>query len=144
MKKKEKNENVSREKIVEKESLPFNKGWSGRAPKKNEKKKIKEERVSAENLKRFKEEVENAFHDDFFKVMRDAAEMKYPLKVAAEIVCAFVKYGRGQEVEEERFVKSYEGTSLGFTITALKSMEEAVRTDGKAPILWSIGDLCRR
>ena len=43
MKKKEKNENVSREKIVEKESLPFNKGWSGRAPKKNVKKKIKEE-----------------------------------------------------------------------------------------------------
>lgn len=144
MKKNEKNENVSREKIVEKESLPFNKGWGGRSPKKNVKKKIKEERVSAENLKRFKEEVENAFHDDFFKVMRDAAEMKYPLKVAAEIVCAFVKYGRGQEVEEERFVKSYEGTSLGFTITALKSMAEAVRTDGKAPILWSIGDLCRR
>lgn len=144
MKKKEKNENVSREKIVEKESVPFNKGWSGRAPKKSVKKKIKEERVSAENLKKFKEEVENAFHDDFFKVMRDAAEMKYPLKVAAEIVCAFVKYGRGQEVEEERFVKSYEGTSLGFTITALKSMAEAVRTDGKAPILWSIGDLCRR
>lgn len=135
---------VSREKIVEKERKPFDSGWSGRASKENVKKKEKEEKVSAENLKIFKEEVENAFHEDFFKVVRDAAGLKYPLKVAAEIICLFVKYGRGQEVEEDRFVKSYEGTSLGFTITALKSMAEAVRTNGKAPIIWSIGDLCRR
>lgn len=139
-----KEQNVPREKIVEKERTSFDKGWRGRASKENVKKKIKEEKASAENLKIFKEEVENAFHEDFFKVVCDAAELKYPLKVAAEIICLFVKYGRGQEVEEDRFVKSYEGTSLGFTITALKSMAEAVRTNGKAPIIWSIGDLCRR
>lgn len=139
-----KEQNVSREKIVEKENLPFDKGWNGRVSQGNIKKKLKEEKVSAENLKVFKEEVENTFHEDFFKVLRDAAELKYPLKVAAEIIFLFVKYGRGQEVEEDLFVKSYEGTSLGFTITALKSMAEAVRTNGKAPIIWSIGDLCRR
>lgn len=137
-------QNVPREKIVGKERTSFDKGWSGRLSKENVKKKVKEEKVSAENLKVFKEEVENTFHEDFFKVLRDAAELKYPLKVAAEIIFLFVKYGRGQEVEEDLFVKSYEGTSLGFTITALKSMAEAVRTNGKAPIIWSIGDLCRR
>ena len=137
-------QNVPREKIVEKERTSFDKGWSGRVSKENVKKKVKEEKVSAENLKVFKEEVENTFHEDFFKVMRDAAELKYPLKVAAEIIFLFVKYGRGQEVKEDLFVESYEGTSLGFTITALKSMAEAVRTNGKAPIIWSIGDLCRR
>ena len=139
-----KEQNVSREKIGEKENLPFDKGWNGRVSQGSIKKKLKEEKVSAENLKVFKEEVENTFHEDFFKVLRDAAELKYPLKVAAEIIFLFVKYGRGQEVEEDLFVKSYEGTSLGFTITALKSMAEAVRTNGKAPIIWSIGDLCRR
>lgn len=139
-----KEQNVSREKIVEKENLPFDKGWNGRVSKGNIKKKLKEEKVSAENLKIFKEEVENTFHEDFFVVMRDATELKYPLKTAAGIICLFVKYGRGQEVEEELFVDSYEGVSLGFTLTALKSMAEAVKTNGKAPILWSIGDLCRR
>ncbi len=140
-------QNVSREKIVTKGRKAFDKGWQGwrgRFSEENIKKKIKKEKVPAEKLKKFKEEVENTFHEDFFVILRDAAEMKYPLKVAAEIICLFVKYGRGQDVEEERFVKSYEGTSLGFTITALKSMAEAVKTNGKAPVLWSIGDLCRR
>ncbi len=139
-----KEQNVSREKIFEKDNVTFDKRRNGRASKGKIKKKLKKEKVPAENLKIFKQEVENTFHDDFFKVMRDAAELKYPLKVAAEIMCLFVKYGRGQEVEEERFVKSYKGVSLGFTLTALRSMAEAVKTNGKAPILWSIGDLCRQ
>ncbi len=139
-----KEQNVSREKIIEKDKVPFNKRRNGRVSKGKIKKKLKKEKVPAENLKIFKQEVENTFHDDFFKVMREATELKYPLKVAAEIMCLFVKYGRGQEVEEERFVDSYKGVSLGFTLTALRSMAEAVKTNGKAPILWSIGDLCRQ
>lgn len=151
-------ENVSREKIVEKGRYPFDdetalfdkkrfppdKVASKREPKKVLLKKKKTEKVPEENLKAFKEAVENAFHDDFFKVMRDVIELKYPGKVMAEVMLLFAKYGRGDEVSEDLFIESYEGVSLKFTITALKSMVKAVKTNGKTPIIWRTGALCRR
>lgn len=119
------------------------KRWQVRDQRKDTEDNVHKEYQTRENLEKYRQAIEERYGRDFFEVMSDALTLKFSLTEMAELLYLFAAKGRGQKVDEEKFLQSYVGVSLEFTLGAIRTIAEAVKSGGKTPIIWRIGALCR-